>query len=53
MGFQVKQAPEGPLKGILDYAEDQVVPCDFNSNFHPSTFDAGIALKDNFVKLIS
>uniref|UniRef100_A0A2R9B8G7 Glyceraldehyde-3-phosphate dehydrogenase n=1 Tax=Pan paniscus TaxID=9597 RepID=A0A2R9B8G7_PANPA len=40
----VKQASEGPLKGILGYTEHQVVSSDFNSDTHSSTFDAGLAL---------
>ncbi|XP_041664637.1 glyceraldehyde-3-phosphate dehydrogenase-like [Cheilinus undulatus] len=51
----IKAAAQGPMKGILGYAEDQVVSTDFNSDPHSSTFDAGagIALNENFVKLVS
>ncbi|XP_059131751.1 glyceraldehyde-3-phosphate dehydrogenase, testis-specific isoform X2 [Peromyscus eremicus] len=51
----VKAAAKGPLAGILAYTEDQVVSTDFIGDPHSSIFDAraGIALNDNFVKLIS
>ncbi|XP_040109052.1 glyceraldehyde-3-phosphate dehydrogenase, testis-specific [Oryx dammah] len=51
----VKAAAKGPMAGILAYTEDEVVSTDFLSDTHSSIFDAkaGIALNDNFVKLIS
>uniref|UniRef100_A0A0K8TPT3 Glyceraldehyde-3-phosphate dehydrogenase n=1 Tax=Tabanus bromius TaxID=304241 RepID=A0A0K8TPT3_TABBR len=52
---KVKEAAEGPLKGILGYTEDEVVSSDFIGDNHSSIFDAkaGIQLSDTFVKLIS
>ena len=51
----VKAASEGEMKGILGYTEDAVVSSDFVSDDRSSIFDAnaGIALTDNFVKLVS
>lgn len=51
----VKQASENELKGILGYTEDDVVSTDFVHEYCTSVFDAkaGIALNDNFVKLVS
>ncbi|XP_073914254.1 glyceraldehyde-3-phosphate dehydrogenase, testis-specific isoform X1 [Castor canadensis] len=51
----IKAAAKGPMAGILAYTEDQVVSTDFISDTHSSIFDAkaGIALSDNFVKLIA
>ncbi len=51
----MKAASEGELKGILGYTEDQVVSNDFIGEVCTSVFDAkaGIALTDNFVKVVS
>jgi glyceraldehyde 3-phosphate dehydrogenase len=51
----VKKASENELKGILGYTEDEVVSSDFIHEARTSVFDAkaGIALNDNFVKLVS
>ena len=51
----LKKASENELKGILGYTEDQVVSTDFLGETCTSVFDAnaGIALNDNFVKLVS
>ena len=51
----MKDASEGELKGILGYTEDLVVSQDFVGEPRTSVFDAhaGIALTDNFVKVVS
>jgi glyceraldehyde 3-phosphate dehydrogenase len=51
----IKAASEGELQGILGYTEDAVVSSDFIGCSFSSTFDAGagIALTDNFVKLVA
>jgi len=51
----MKKAADGPLKGVLNYVDDEVVSQDFVSEEATSNFDAnaGIALNDNFFKIIS
>ncbi|RYP55820.1 hypothetical protein DL771_012411 [Monosporascus sp. 5C6A] len=51
----IKEAANGPLKGILAYTEDEVVSSDLIGDTHSSVFDAkaGISLNKNFVKLVS
>ncbi|XP_022133962.1 glyceraldehyde-3-phosphate dehydrogenase [Momordica charantia] len=51
----IKEESEGKLKGILGYTEDDVVSTDFVGDSRSSIFDAkaGIALNDNFVKLVT
>lgn len=51
----IKAASEGSMSGILGYHDDDVVSSDFIGDTHSSLFDkkAGIALTDNFVKLVS
>ncbi|GLU02184.1 hypothetical protein SLE2022_194470 [Rubroshorea leprosula] len=51
----IKEASQGPMKGILGYTEDDVVSTDFVGDSRSSIFyaKAGIALNDNFVKLVS
>jgi glyceraldehyde 3-phosphate dehydrogenase len=51
----IKEAAEGPLKGILAYTEDEIVSSDMNGNLNSSIFDAkaGISLNDHFVKVVS
>ncbi len=51
----MKEASEGPLKGVLGYTEDDVVSSDFIGESDTSIFDAGagISLNDNFVKVVA
>merc|ERR1712018_916058 len=51
----VKEAAAGPMAGVLDWTEDEVVSTDFVSCKSSSIFDigAGISLNDNFVKLVT
>jgi glyceraldehyde 3-phosphate dehydrogenase len=51
----VKEAAAGPMKGILDWTDEEVVSCDFYSCTASSVFDvgAGISLSDTFVKLVT
>merc|ERR1712166_1454856 len=51
----VKEAAAGPMLGVLDWTDEEVVSADFISCKASSIFDvqAGIALNDNFVKLVS
>lgn len=51
----MKAASEGDMKGIMGYTEDAVVSQDFIGDERTSIFDAqaGIALNDNFVKVVS
>merc|ERR1712002_1338426 len=51
----VKAAAAGPMKGYLEYTEDQVVSTDFCGDKNSSIFDAdaGIQLSPQFVKLIT
>ena len=51
----VKAASEGPMKGVLEYVDEEVVSSDFRTDAHTSIFDAkaGLSLNDNFVKLMA
>eukprot|EP00985_Skeletonema_marinoi_P015251 scaffold7838_cov140-Skeletonema_marinoi.AAC.2 len=52
---KIKDASENEMKGILGYHDDDIVSSDFIGDTRSSIFDkkAGIALTDNFVKLVS
>merc|ERR1739845_273780 len=52
---KIKEAAAGPMNGVLDWTDGEVVSTDFVTCKSSSIVDiaAGIALNDNFVKLVS
>jgi len=52
---KIKEAAKGSMRGVLDWTEEEVVSTDFVTCPASSIVDigAGIALNDNFVKLVS
>ncbi|MFW5887490.1 MAG: type I glyceraldehyde-3-phosphate dehydrogenase, partial [Bacteriovoracia bacterium] len=50
----MKEAAEGPLKGILSYETEQLVSVDFNGRPESSLFDSTMTnVKENMVKILS
>ncbi len=51
----LKEAAEGPMKGILQYCEEPLVSIDFNGNPHSSILDASLTkvLEGTMVKVLS
>lgn len=50
----MKQAAQGPMKGVLEYTEDPIVSCDVIHNSHSSIFDADLTMVNgNMVKVVS
>lgn len=51
----VKKAAEGPMKGILQYTEDEIVSVDIKGNSHSSIYDAASTMKlgEGFFKVLS
>jgi glyceraldehyde 3-phosphate dehydrogenase len=51
----MRKAAEGPMKGILQYVEEELVSADFVGNRHSSIFDAPSTkvLEGNFAKLLA
>jgi glyceraldehyde 3-phosphate dehydrogenase len=51
----LKRAAEGPMKGVLEYTEDELVSVDFKGNPHSSIVDAGYTrvVGSNCVKVLA
>jgi len=52
---KMKEAAQGPLKGVLEYNEDPIVSSDIIGNTHSSIFDScwTSVIGDNMVKVLS
>jgi len=52
---KMKEAAAGPMQGFLDWTDEEVVSTDFLTYGASSILDvkAGLALNDNFVKIVS
>lgn len=52
---KMEEAAKGPMKGILQYCNEEVVSSDFIGSCYSAIFDekAGIGLNDHFFKLIA
>jgi len=55
LNASIRDAAEGPLKGVLEYTEDPIVSMDVRGNSHSSVFDAGstMVLENGLVKVIA
>lgn len=51
----MREASEGPMKGILEYTEDPIVSADIIGNPHSSIFDSSLTtvMDSTFIKVIS
>lgn len=51
----IKEAAEGPMKGILEYCDEPIVSHDIIDNTHSSIFDSllTMVMDGNFVKVVS
>ncbi|MDA8079894.1 MAG: type I glyceraldehyde-3-phosphate dehydrogenase [Nitrospiraceae bacterium] len=51
----MKKAADGPMKGILEYVDKELVSIDFNGNPHSSIFDSTLTkvMENRMVKVIS
>ena len=51
----LKEAADGPMKGILQYCDEPLVSIDFNGNPHSSILDASLTkvLQGTMIKILS